>query len=339
MRIRVIIGVCVAVIIAGALGWCYIKSRQLTTGATITSNGEQFAFLYWGGGDKDYDVYVQDINAEKPVQLTQGYRVLDVQWLPDGNRLSFVDADSAKLYTLDVVTGDLQMIRQNITEFEWSPDGARLAWYDKETGQAFIGDPSGDDAQVIEPSGYAFAWSPDGARLAYIASFSGNDNQVERDMMIFNMDGGETLRINREGTQDYPDWSPDGRYVRFLDDVYEETFGGLTARNILVYDVESDSVIDLERFGSDVVLPEWSQDSQRLLFEDGDSGAICEFELTGEMGDCYGQGESAVWNADNSLIAYEWDGLCIHSLNIPEYGDDRCFFDWKRQVLPVSWRP
>lgn len=343
MRTRLIILVMalISVAVFAVIRWL---SDPMITGAVIETDGEQIAFLYWGGGNKDYDLYVQDIGEDDPVQLTRGFRIRQVQWLPDGDRLSFIDQTSERLYTLDVTTGELVTVRDNVLAYDWSRDGSRLAWLEEIESNPppvlFVGDADGENGQGIVQVGVSMKWSPDGRYLAYVASVPPPDDSSE--ITIVNVESGESQRLERPGNQSYPDWSPDGRYLLFLDNVYDETFDGLIGHNVMVLDLETDTVIDLGQFVGEYVRPNWSHDSQRLLFQRSDTAVLCEVTLSGESEWCYEQGDSAVFNADGTLFTYRgWNDhgtLCVTSLNVPVHGPGGCFFDWERQVVPVGWR-
>jgi Tol biopolymer transport system component len=140
------------------------------------------------------------------------------------------------------------------------------------------------------------------------------------------VDGSNAERIAREGSQSYPNWSPDGKYLLLMDAILHEKWGGLIGWYVVLYNLETRETTQLPARAWESERPDWSQDSQRLLFSDYETAQLCPFNIAGEETDCFSEiGWNPTWNADNTLIAYEdysnKGQLCVRSLDVPLRGN------------------
>lgn len=145
---------------------------------------------------------------------------------PDGKRLAFVrGAPLTRLFVADPDAGN--PTRPDPTHGHdgtlevapaWSPDGRTLAFVSTAAGLPGIFTWSGDKATLLEFSGdgdFEPAWSPDGRRIAFASNSSGD---VE--LYVLDLETREIRRLTeREGSDGYPTWLPDGRivYVAFTE--------------------------------------------------------------------------------------------------------------------------
>ena len=143
-------------------------------------------------------------------------------WSPDGRQL----AVSAGPYGATVAGWHTYLVnadgsREPIDLFEgwrlgWSPDGSALAFVERSdkgvTLKTF--DLESHTATVIE-RGLAlhdFAWSPDSQRMAYRIQ---PRLTASEEVVVIDRDGWNRRVIAERGSR--PEWSPDGKYLAFID--------------------------------------------------------------------------------------------------------------------------
>jgi len=146
-------------------------------------------------------------------------------WLPDGNISIRVGA--RKLAVLGTDGSAVRVLGGSVPiEHAWSPDGSRVVygcgkWRDNFRLSNFwaavciLDVESGETRQILEPPGPpsvpsvgALAWSPDGNTIVALV-----DNDVERDLYVFDASGQGWRALAQPGQESDPAWSPDGEIV------------------------------------------------------------------------------------------------------------------------------
>jgi Tol biopolymer transport system component/DNA-binding winged helix-turn-helix (wHTH) protein len=139
-------------LVAGALLWQWrpapdqrpAEPRPLTSypgsesQASFSPDGGQFAFVWNGADERNFDIYVQAIGAERPLQLTTDPAPdFSPAWSPTGEMIAFIrteEGGTARVLVIPATGGsERQITRIRIhsmhylpTELAWLPDGQSL---------------------------------------------------------------------------------------------------------------------------------------------------------------------------------------------------------------------
>jgi len=168
------------------------------------------------------DVYTKEIDTI--------YTVYDhfeaPNWTLDGQHLIF--NSHGKLYRIPVSGGEPEVIPTGFAnrcnnDHVLSPDGNHIAishnTQDDGRSRIYIVPITGGIPKLITPNGpsYLHGWSPDGKHLAYHARRN-RENYIymEHEIYTISIDNGKEVQLtSATGTDDGPDYSPDGLYIYF----------------------------------------------------------------------------------------------------------------------------
>jgi Tol biopolymer transport system component len=146
------------------------------------------------------------------------------RWSPDGQKIAF--HSNLDIWVVSVAGGPaLRLTEQEGPDIcpTWSPDGREIAFNSTRSGNVDVwivpvqggearqltNDPADDWAHAW-PGGSG-SWSPDGTSIVYGSSLSGNWN-----IWVAPTAGGEPRQLtNDPAYEQWPTWSPDGRWVIF----------------------------------------------------------------------------------------------------------------------------
>ncbi len=196
-----------------------VEVRPLTTYPSweydpeLSPDGQAVAFAWHGAEQANWDVYVRDLGAEKPMRLTdhEGAEGSPV-WSPDGRRIAYYNSRpgpprTCELLVRPVLGGEptsLGPCAANYPKLSWSPDGRLLA-FNERTGvdrphRIVILDLESRRRRVpVEPpptawGDYAASFSPAGDRLA----FTRVTTEGDEDVYVIRIDGTDLVRVTAD---------------------------------------------------------------------------------------------------------------------------------------------
>ena len=181
---------------------------------------------------------------------------LEPTWSPDGRRLAFIGNRRCYacvwLYTVRRNgTGLRRVLAQGAASPSWSVKGT-LAFVNYNDSSKVPGDipdglytvrPDGSRLHRVYSGGYLGAgtlpdWSPDGSRIAFLAAAP--DASDNSEIFTVKANGRGLRRLthfgpHRGGGVGAPKWSPDGRFITFIDnsDLYVMRSDGRRLRRII----------------------------------------------------------------------------------------------------------
>jgi Tol biopolymer transport system component/predicted Ser/Thr protein kinase len=195
---------------------------------TLSPDGQLLAYAGRAGGG--WDIFLQRVGGQRPINLTAEWRSDDVQpaFSPDGRSIAFRSSrDGGGLFVMGATGESARRVADRGFNPSWSPDGREIAFatrpvfespYDRPTASELwavrLEDGrtrriTGDDA--VQP-----AWSPHARRLAFWGLVKGGSR---RDVWTVPAGGGPAVPVTQDEAVDWsPAWSPDGRFLYFSSD-------------------------------------------------------------------------------------------------------------------------
>jgi dipeptidyl aminopeptidase/acylaminoacyl peptidase len=225
-----------------------------------------------------------------------------LKWTPDGSALSFLAwvGERPQVMTLPIggkAAKQITSAPEGVSNYEWSPDGRSIAYLSlepmsaeeekKRKDQTFViqvdrqNRPArlwlkalddGEPKALTPPDHFVdgLTWAPDGKSLVYSAApFSGFMAPYETSLYSIPREGGTPrVLVEREGIDNAPQFSPDGRHVAFI------STGGRrmlkAARGLSVISLTGNSVSAPRMLTGDtgtwVAEFTWTPDSKSVLF-------------------------------------------------------------------------
>jgi Tol biopolymer transport system component/DNA-binding winged helix-turn-helix (wHTH) protein len=203
------------------------------TSPSFSPDGRQIAFVWDGVEHSHYDVYVQLVGGDTPLQLTHHKRGDGVpgppQWSPDGREIAFARCNSNRdgVYTVPALGGaERRLTNSPCRDWVagrpiWTPDSKAMVMLDQCTpggprGVVLFSFATGEKRCLAEGSHGDFysddALSPDGRTVAFFhwteAGYGG--------IYAVPLTGGPPRRLVSAGTSFWnPMWTPDSKYIVF----------------------------------------------------------------------------------------------------------------------------
>jgi len=194
----------------------------------ISPDGSRIAFVWNGGEEGNYDVFVKQRNTETPLRLTATEAdECFPAWSPDGTEIAYclIGDGEISINVIPAIGGSPRRVATAggvISGLDWSSDGDLLAYGARDGADApvrvFVCTLSTGEARpVTEPEAlsrgdFRPVFSPDGRRLAFIRG----DRTGLQDIFVVPVAGGRPERLtnslhNIAGL----DWTPDGKSLVF----------------------------------------------------------------------------------------------------------------------------
>jgi Tol biopolymer transport system component len=302
-------------------------------GPVWSPSGKYIAAHYEPGGDNDsHEIWVYPLSpdvssASEPIKISlprSSWNML-AGWTPEGEIGVFIESDQhSAIYTVPAPGGKAVQITSGAewpSPVRWSSDGERVYFrrsYEEEGGISYVPAAGGDSIEIpllsegrLGPRvpGYGFNVSPDGKMIVISATQEPYDPKEGVDVWTIPVNGGRPTRLTNDGSfEGYPCWSPDGKWVAFIDwhaKSEDEGFGAIyvvpaEGGEIRQVTSEADSV-DVE--GGAIA---FSPDGEHIAFFSG--GAIKTIPVEGGKPEVL---VAEVKSSPYSQLAYSPDGKKI----------------------------
>ncbi|NGP75273.1 hypothetical protein G3570_01400 [Balneolaceae bacterium YR4-1] len=191
----------------------------------MSSDGTRMVYSVFDSETYNVDLYLYNFQEETGTRLTFSPEIDDMaSWSPDHTQLVFRRELSRG--------GDIMIYRfedqsvTNLTDFPdvyiedrqpaWSPDGSQIVYSSNESGRMniYLIKPDGSDKRQLrftEMYDTEAAWSPDGKIIIYRTNYAGGF-----DFTLYHTETEVFERLEIQGYEFMPVWSPDGRWIAFV---------------------------------------------------------------------------------------------------------------------------
>jgi TolB protein len=197
------------------------RNGSLNLNPAYSPDGKEIIFTSYQNGKPD--LYLKKLHTGKELQISarNGLNITGA-WSPRGNKiaLSLSKDGPTQIYLINERGKELARLTHddaiNISP-SWSPDGRHMAFVSDRDGspQIYVMNANGAEVRRVTKSGdynVEPSWSPKGDRILYCRR-EGNGPGFQ--IYAINPDGSGDTRLTGEGRNEYPHWSPDGRFITF----------------------------------------------------------------------------------------------------------------------------
>ena len=152
----------------------------------ISQDGRLVAYASDRSGDKNLDIWVQQIGGGEPIRLTNDPADdTEPDFAPDGTHIVFrSDRDGGGIYIVPTTGGEQRRIADDGRRPKYSPDGSKVLYWTGPaspfpltdgTGKIFVLDLQASTSRRIRPDFSAAVhpiWSPDGSKILFVGAKS-----------------------------------------------------------------------------------------------------------------------------------------------------------------------
>jgi len=282
--------------------------------------GDTIYFL----SDRDLVANIWSYNpSTKALNQVTKFKGSDIKWLSGHDNTLAYERDGY-LHTMSITTGNSTQLNINVVgDFPWaetkwedvsnssrsaslSPNGKRAIMQSR--GDIFtVPVEFGDSRNITESSGTADRrpiWSPKGDKIAW---FSDVDRKGYA-LMLSEQDGMSKPKVISIGESKLgwsPAWSPDGKYIAFVDDDVRLRFVNLETKKVKTFDIGGNN---LERGSIEL---KWSPDSNWISYEKSASNNFrqiyiysIEEDITKAITDPFADSFSPAWDLNKKQLYF-----------------------------------
>lgn len=237
------------------------------------------------------------------------------QWSPDGSTVAYLSSESgvSNIWLIDAAGGEgrqVTSVKQDISSFKWAPDGDAIAfvmadpdfvapdvhdsdsfnknhlWLVKLDGEKSGGTIAnltrGADFSVSEWAGnWAYDWAPDSRKIAFAhQERPGLDYWAKAQISIADIATGTVSRLpaDNENWQYFPKFSPDGKWIAFIN--APGAFKWSFLWDMKLAPVDGGDIVALPPSKNRLPFPwQWAADSQSLYYIENDRVTYSFFEM------------------------------------------------------------
>jgi Tol biopolymer transport system component/predicted Ser/Thr protein kinase len=188
------------------------------------------SFIYAGRASGNWDIYLQRVGGQNPVNLTKDSKVDNTEpaFSPDGEYIAFrSERDGGGIFVMGATGESVKRLTDFGYSPAWSPDGKKIVCATNNfvdpanratsNGQLWEVNVATGEKHRIGAGGDAVQpnWSPHGYRIAYWGLVKGG----QRDIWTIPAEGGKAVALTDDAPLDWnPVWSSDGNYLYFCSD-------------------------------------------------------------------------------------------------------------------------
>ncbi len=295
------------------------------------------------------------LRLTNPTQVTTALGVEAYpDWSPDGQTLVYAANPDSDLYGgnwdiwLTQVGGGASVNRTADHTGDdrypsWSPDGQQIAfWSARDGGGYFVMSALGGASRRVSatPGGTALdlsppQWSPDSTELA---SVTYQDGQAFLDVVTLRTNDSRRIPLTVQNKALDLSWSPDGRYVAYVDAV--DLASQVT--RLWLFQLSSGDAVELTDGRSKLWSPHWAPDGRTLYYVSNRTGSMDLWQLRLQS-DGTADGEAtrvtsgvgmirAAQAADGSRVAYSRGRRVANVWRVPIVDDRRATWADAEQI-------
>ena len=232
------------------------NERGLALSSAWSPSGNQL--VYTSYRNRTPDLFLIDVDSGRARQITRSTELEIGAHFINENQIVFsrTEGNESDIVVMNVDGTGLRKITPPNRAIDVSPvpspDGSRIVFCSNRGGgpQIYVMGIDGASPQRVSfgASNYCTspAWSPLGDKIAYVCRADGSFN-----LFVANPDGSNTVQLTSSGSNEDPEFSPDGRYLTFA----TTAFGG--GFSVAVMKTDGTSMKQLTRSRGGDFEPAW----------------------------------------------------------------------------------